>query len=95
MSNPNEPSFSFRAETSPGFNSSYYGGNRYENKSPASSPIKLAIEEADRKSAGEFSAYLAENNIEQCIILLKRFKIKRSLDPQALELLQGYLENRK
>lgn len=95
MSNPNEPSFSFRAETNPGFNSSYYGGNRYENKSPASSPIKLAIEEADRKSAGEFSAYLAENNIEQCIILLKRFKIKRSLDPQALELLQGYLENRK
>ena len=92
--NPNEPSFSFRTDTRD-FNNSYYSDNRYENKSIASSPIKIAIEEANRKSGGEFSSYLAENNIEQCITLLKRFKIKRSLDPQALELLQGYLENRK
>ncbi len=93
--NPNEPSVPFRAEESQSFNNSFFGNDRYNRKSIAGSPIKLAIEEADSKSGGEFSSYLAENNIDQCIILLNRFKIKRSLNPQALELLQGYLENRK
>ena len=66
-------------------------GARQQTSHSKQNPMKLAIEEADRLSNGEFSTLIAQNEYSQCETILKRFKAKRSLDDQTVILLQNYL----
>lgn len=67
------------------------GARRQTSSNTKQNPMKLAIEEADRLSNGEFSTLISQNEYSQCETILKRFKAKRSLDTQTILLLQNYL----
>lgn len=68
-------------------------GARQQTSHSKQNPMKLAIEEADRLTNGEFSLLISQNEYSQCETILKRFKAKRSLDENTIFALHNYLNS--
>lgn len=68
-------------------------GARRQTTHAKQNPMKLAIEEADKLTNGEFSLLISRNEYNQCETLLKRFKARRSLDENTIFILHNYLSS--